>query len=216
MEFQGFENEDFEVFEVPGLELRMDALKAHLRPKLTQLGHDFEKFLGIVLNQSMFAHVARHARRTVNAPNDSWVAFCQDKRGYKKHPHFQIGAWQTHIFATFGLIYESPMRHAYADALIANADEIVRRIPGNYVYIPNHMDTTAVPAAEVDAKRLGALARKMATGHQGELLVGLQIPKYEAVGMTAEELEQAIQNCFMNLLPLYRLANSEQQEASAF
>jgi uncharacterized protein YktB (UPF0637 family) len=34
--------------------------------------------------------VARHARRTVNPPDDTWVAFAPDRRGYKKHCHFKV------------------------------------------------------------------------------------------------------------------------------
>ena len=37
-----------------------------------------------------FAHVAKHMRRTVNPPDDTWVAFAADKRGYKKHCHFKV------------------------------------------------------------------------------------------------------------------------------
>ena len=36
-------------------------------------------------------HVAKHARRSVNPPIDTWVAFAPNKRGYKMLPHFQIG-----------------------------------------------------------------------------------------------------------------------------
>src|SRR5262249_60114105 len=36
------------------------------------------------------AKVPTHPRRTVNPPDDTWVAFALDKRGYKKHCHFKI------------------------------------------------------------------------------------------------------------------------------
>jgi|SRR5579875_211052 len=209
MEFTGFQNEDFEVFEVPGLDERMTALKAHLRPKLEQLGRDISEFLGELLGIPMYPHVAKHARRTVNPPNDSWVAFCPDKRGYKKHPHFQIGAWRTHAFATFGLIYESPARSTYADQLKMHAKEVLDLIPGNYVWIPNHMDPEALPAKEVSKERLEQLANRLATARQGELLVGLQFPKAEAVRMSTSDFERAVRECFTKLKPLYRLAHAE-------
>lgn len=207
--FVGLEEADFDVFEVPGLELRMQALKAHLRPKLEQLGEDFSHFLSDLLGMPMYPHVARHARRTVNPPQDSWVAFSFDKRGYKKHAHFQIGAWQTHAFATFGLIYESPLRQAYARQLQAYADEVVRLVPKDYVWIPNHMDKGAIPAAAVQPENLFELTSKMASGRQGELLVGIQIPRAEAVVLGPQAFEEKVAECFRTLAPLYEMATKE-------
>lgn len=207
--FSGFTEADFDVFEVPGLELRMEALKANLRPKLQQLGEDFYGYLSELLGTPMYAHVAKHARRTVNPPKDSWVAFSFDKRGYKKHAHFQIGAWQTHAFATFGLIYESPLRHSYARELKAHADEVVSRVPRDYIWIPNHMDPGWIPAKDVTAEKLTELANKMASGRQGELLVGIRIPRAEAVQMSGITFEQKVAQCFETLAPLYELATKE-------
>ena len=36
-----------------------------------------------------YPHVAKHARRSVNPPKDTWVAFATSKRGYKMLPHFK-------------------------------------------------------------------------------------------------------------------------------
>jgi len=210
MHFTGFEHADFDVFAVPGLDGRMAALKAHLRPKLQQLGVDFEERLGSLVQRPMYAHVAKHARRTVNPPNDSWVAFCADKRGYKKHPHFQIGAWGTHAFALFGLIYESPARGHYASQLEREASRIVKTVPGNYVWVPNHMDTNAFPAREVDESTLRQLAAGLRSKRQGELLVGITVPRDIAVAMSATEFVHAVADCFQTLLPLYELANTEE------
>ncbi|MCL6451997.1 MAG: DUF1054 domain-containing protein [Alicyclobacillus sp.] len=210
MPFRGFEAADFEVFEVPGLERRMEALQAHLRPKLVELGELFAPQLAAWTGRPFYAHVAKHARRTVNPPNDSWVAFCEDKRGYKKHPHFQIGAWATHAFALFGVIYESPARAWFARQLVEHAEAVVRRIPGNYVFVPNHMDTAVIPASEVDAERLCALASDLQNKRHGELLVGIQIRKEEAVAMSGAAFAEAVAACFETLLPLYALANTEE------
>lgn len=188
----------------------MDALKAHLRPKLQQLGADFEERLSPLVGQPMYAHVARHARRTVNPPNDSWVAFCVDKRGYKKHPHFQIGAWETHAFALFGIIYESPARGHYASRLEAEASRIVDAIPADYVWVPNHMDPNAIAARVVDTPRLRELAAGLCTKRQGELLTGITVPREEAVAMSARQFVAKVEDCFQTLLPLYYLANTDE------
>lgn len=207
--FRGFTEADFDVFSVPGLDARMEALKTHLRPKLEELGDVFSDKLSNWLGRPVYAHVAKHARRTVNPPNDSWVAFCTDKRGYKKHPHFQIGAWETHAFVLFGLIYESPSRATYATNLKLNAEEIVSRIPRDFVWVPNHMDPNALPADSVDEDRLAELADGLMK-RQGELLTGITIGREDAVMMTGDQFVDSVSSCFRTLLPLYELASTEE------
>ena len=206
--FVGFCEQDFEVFSVPGLDDRMASLKAHLRPKLEQLGEDFSERLSEWIGRPVYAHVAKHARRTVNPPSDSWVAFCTDKRGYKKHPHFQIGAWKTHAFALFGLIYESPARSIFAANLKANAAEVLSIVPDEFVWVPNHMDPNALSAKEVDAEKLFALADGLQK-RQGELLVGVTISREQAVKMTGDEFVSKVSDCFHTLLPVFELADTE-------
>lgn len=207
--FHGLTEADFDVFSVEGLEPRMDALKAHLRPKLQQLGETFEVQLTEWLHRPVYAHVAKHARRTINPPNDSWVAFSTDKRGYKKHPHFQIGAWKTHAFALFGLIYESPNRITFAENLNHNASEIASMIPPEFVWVPNHMDPNALPAKTVDGTKLAELCAGLQK-RQGELLVGITIPREEAVTLSGSEFVARVQTCFKTLLPIYELAQTEE------
>lgn len=44
MTFNGFKKEDFDVFTIDGLEERMEALIATVRPKLEALGETFSPF----------------------------------------------------------------------------------------------------------------------------------------------------------------------------
>ncbi|MBX5435724.1 MAG: DUF1054 domain-containing protein [Alicyclobacillaceae bacterium] len=207
MEFVGLTDADFAVFEVPGLAARMDVLKVRLRPKLEQLGRDLVPYLTDLVGCPMYAHVAKHARRTVNPPDDSWVAFCPDRRGYKKHPHFQIGLWRTHAFAAFGLIYESPARGAYAARLKERAGDVLRWLPPDYVWMPNHMDPTAIPTADLDETSFLELVDRLA-GRHGELLAGITIPRGQAAAMPPAEFEERVKECFATLQPLVRLALS--------
>lgn len=209
MEFLGFSSDDFDVFSVPGLEPRMEALKAHLRPKLEQLGRDVAPMLSDLLGRPMFAHVAKHARRSVNPPVDSWVAFSADKRGYKKHPHFQIGAWGTHAFATFGLISESGDRVHFGQQVKQHAEELVELIPPHYYWFPDHTNPLGHPASEVGVAQVRKLADLLMTRRQGELLVGIVVPKEQAVHWSAGQFMEQVHTCFRQVQPLYRLASSE-------
>src|ERR1051326_8331600 len=90
MPFSGFAASDFKVFDLEGFAPRMQAIQTRVRPKLEAIGKGLLPDVCRMGGAPAFAHVARHARRTVNPPDDTWVAFACDKRGYKKHCHFKV------------------------------------------------------------------------------------------------------------------------------
>ena len=120
--FPGFAAADFDVFEIDGLEAQMEALIWHIRPKLEELGARLSPVLALETGLEFYPHVAKHARRTVNPPKDTWVAFASNKRGYKAHPHFQIGLWGTHVFIQFAIIYEAVGKSSFAARALQQLD----------------------------------------------------------------------------------------------
>ena len=70
-----FKPKDFKAFEVEGLDARMEALNEYVRPQLHQLGDYFSEYFTSQTGETFYAHVAKHARRSVNPPVDTWVAF---------------------------------------------------------------------------------------------------------------------------------------------
>ncbi|UEX89453.1 YktB family protein [Staphylococcus ratti] len=101
-----FKPKDFKVFQIDGLDARMAALDENIRPQFHQLGAYFTEYLKTMTGETFYAHVAKHARRTVNPPKDTWVAFATNQRGYKMQPHFQIGLFEDHLFVMFGMMHE--------------------------------------------------------------------------------------------------------------
>ncbi len=90
MASSAFVTSDFKIFDVNGFKPRMSEIRARVRPKLDAFGGSLAPSVSHSVGGEVFAHVARHARRTVNPPDDTWVAFGPDARGYKKHGHFKI------------------------------------------------------------------------------------------------------------------------------
>ena len=127
-------NADFDVFTIDGLERRMDALKSIVRPKFQAFGDYFAGYFSAKTGEEFFAHIAKHARRTVNPPNDSWVAFAPYKRGYKSLPHFQIGLTNHHLFIVVAIIYEAPQKSAMADRLLNSLDVFSQVAWGFYYF----------------------------------------------------------------------------------
>src|SRR5258705_13246055 len=85
-----FSCSDFKVFEIPGFAERMAAIRANIQPRLTSIGNALAPRLSSLVDVPLFVHVAKHMRRTVNPPDDTWAAFGRDPRGYKKDAHFRV------------------------------------------------------------------------------------------------------------------------------
>lgn len=202
----GLDNRDFEVFEINGLEARMEALIERVRPKLHQLGEVLSPTLTEMCGEEMFPHVAKHARRTVNPPNDTWVAFANHKRGYKAHPHFQVGMWSTHVFIQFAIIYECPNKSIFAERALFELQSIRRAIPDHFVWSKDHMVPTGLTHGQLTDEELADLLTRLKTVKASELTCGIHIQRGDPILADGKALLKVIIETFSTLLPLYRIA----------
>src|SRR4051794_2611541 len=203
MDFNGFKNEDFEVFHIDGLEARMQALIERIRPKLEVLGHHFAPTLSTVTGDEMFAHVAKHARRTINPPKDTWVAFANNPRGYKMLPHFQIGLWNSHLFVWFAVIYEAPQKQEIASRFIKKLNKIYKEIPKDFVWSLDHMKPESVQHGNLSKEDLRGMFERLETVKKAEILCGYEIKRDEVINLSGEEFLQHVENVFYKVAPLY-------------
>ncbi|WP_044337536.1 YktB family protein [Rossellomorea aquimaris] len=205
MKFNGFKQEDFQVFTINGLEDRMTAIQEQIRPKLEDLGEHFAPTLSALTGDEMFYHVAKHARRSVNPPDDTWVAFANNKRGYKKHPHFQIGLWETHVFIWFAMIYEAPNKVEFGRNAAESADKIRSLIPGHFVWSGDHTKPDAIPFSSMSQDEFIALTERVQNVKKAELLCGLHLDRDTAIKLNGDEFIQEVNSAFETLLPLYKM-----------
>lgn len=205
MKFNGFTQEDFQVFTINGLEDRMTAIQEQIRPKLDYLGDHFAPTLSASTGMEMFYHVAKHARRSVNPPDDTWVAFANNKRGYKQHPHFQIGLWETHVFIWFAMIYEAPNKVEFGKKVEENADKIRSMIPGHFVWSGDHTKPDATPFSSMSQDEFIALSERVQKVKKAELLCGLHLDRDTVVRLNGDEFIQEVNIAFETLLPLYKM-----------
>ncbi|WP_139490010.1 YktB family protein [Brevibacillus dissolubilis] len=208
--FTGFHAEDFDVFAIEGLDARMDALKEIVRPKLNLLGEHFAPSLSVLTGQEMFFHVAKHARRTVNPPADTWVAWANDKRGYKKHPHFQVGMWGTHLFVWFALIYESPYKGEIGQAMETQIDEILSLVPDHFRWSPDHMSPQSTTQADLGKDGVLALIHRLQTVKKAEILCGINIDRNDPVLADGDALLARLDETFSILTKLYALSRGSE------
>lgn len=206
MELVPFSNEDFEVFNINGLDARMEGIKKTIRPKLQAYGDHFSHVLSTLTGEEMFPHVAKHARRSVNPPDDTWVAFASNKRGYKKIPHFQIGLWKTRVFIWFAVIYECPIKHEFGKVLLENLEDYVRTIPKHYVWSIDHTKPDVLKHGELNEEDIHNMLQRLQQVKKAELLCGVHISRDVMVKLSTEEFMTTIENTFKTLLPLYQLS----------
>ncbi|MGN7477191.1 YktB family protein [Solibacillus silvestris] len=196
--------EDFLVFEINGLDERMEALNNIIRPKFHELSETFSGYFSAQTGEEFFGHVAKHARRTVNPPKDSWVAFAPYKRGYKSLPHFQIGLWGTHLFIVVAIIYEAPQKYEMAQRLLTDIHTL-KNLPDDYVISGDHMQPSAISLKEARGEKLEQLLIRLRDVKKGEFLIGRHIEAKEAVQMSAEQFLQLAEKTFDELLPIYEV-----------
>jgi len=199
---------DFKIFEVNGFQARMSKIRERLRPKLETLGNRLAPELQRTTGEATYAHVARHARRTVNPPDDTWVAFAGDARGYKKHCHFKVAVSGHGVRFLFEVGPEHADKKRWAAAWKKNAPKlgaVLRRVKGLAWFKNEHDDDPAAPLGDLSAEQMGALADELLRTRDGQLVFGRVVPAVEAERWTEAQYRAAALETFRALAPLYRL-----------
>lgn len=203
MKRSGFTEIDFDVFQIDGLANRMQAIQQHIQPKFNQIGIELTDYLAAKLGNEMYLHIAKHARRTVNPPKDTWLAVADNKRGYKKHPHFQVGLFDDRLFIWLAFIYELPSKPKIAQAFLDQA-EIFDQLSDDFVISFDHMKKDAIPASQLSEQHLN----RFRDVKKAELLIGKQIDKDEASQISGDDLIKLIKASYDQLLPFYQLGKA--------
>ncbi len=208
MAFPGFTAADFKVFEVDGFAPRMAAIKGRIRPKLEAAGKELAPDVTRVGGAPAFAHVARHARRTVNPPDDTWVAFAADKRGYKKHCHFKVAVSRGAVRFLFEAGPEHADKRRWATAWRRDAPKLVpvlRRAKGLAWFKNEHDENPAALLADLAPDALARLGDELTRTRDGQLVLGRAVPSAEAARWKPADYARAARETFHLLAPLYRL-----------
>jgi uncharacterized protein YktB (UPF0637 family) len=199
---------DFDVFKIDGLEQRMEALTSIVRPKFQLLGERYSNYLSIQLGEEFFPHIAKHARRTVNPPKDSWVAFSPYKRGYKSLPHFQIGLWDNYLFIIVAIIYEAPQKTVMANRLLEKK-KMFRSLPNNFIFSGDHMSQNVISLEVGREEQLEQALEKLRDVKKRDFLIGRYISREEAVQLSPDEFVELTKETFEALLPIYKVMVSK-------
>jgi uncharacterized protein YktB (UPF0637 family) len=206
--FPGFRASDFKVFDIPGFKPRMEAIRTQIRPKLEAAGRDLLADVTRIGGGEAFVHVARHARRTVNPPEDTWVAFADDKRGYKKHCHFKVAVSRGAVRFLFEAGPDHADKKRWAAAWKRHAPQLVpvlRRAKGLAWFKNEHDEQPAAILGDLPADEVSRLGDELTRTRDGQLVLGRAVSAEEAARWTPRDYTRAARETFHLLAPLYRL-----------
>jgi uncharacterized protein YktB (UPF0637 family) len=208
MSSSAFSNADFKIFEVKGFQPRMDEIRTRIRPKLDALAKSLTPAIQRTTGEETFAHVAKHARRTVNPPDDTWVAFAGDPRGYKKHPHFKVAVSRHCVRFLFEVGPEHAGKKQWAAAWRRAAPKlapVLRRVKGLAWFKNEHDEEPAAPLSDLSSDTLTGLADELTRTRDGQLVLGRAVAADDAAHWTDADYRNAALETFRALVPLYRL-----------
>jgi hypothetical protein len=197
----GFRQADFEVFEVEGFSARMEKIYAYVRPKLIRLGDELAPELARKLHLEFFPHVARHIRRTVNPPPETWVAFGPSPRGYKRYGYLALCISRAGLHARAVVKSEADSRLAMARQLKTSSRKLVKDFEGNPIARYETWDFARLPTPmRADAEWVAAIAATLEK-RTGWIDLGFGWNVRDALRLDRAEVIEA----FHELEPLYRL-----------
>ena len=197
----GFKPYDFEVFSVEGFNERMSQIYEHVRPKLLKLGDELAPELARKLHMEFFPHVAKHARRTVNPPPETWAAFGPSPRGYKRYGYLALCISKAGLHARAVVKSEADSRGAMAAGLNKKAFELARAFSGTRLSRYDNWDFQRLPQGlAADGELFQDLARRLQK-KTGGIDVGFGWNVKESLRLDRAELLDA----FRELEPLYRV-----------
>jgi uncharacterized protein YktB (UPF0637 family) len=203
-----FNAADFRVFDLEGFQPRMGGIRSRVRPKLEALGHSLVPAVSRATGGPAFPHVARHARRTVNPPDDTWVAFGPDARGYKKHCHFKVAVSRHCVRFLFEVGPEHADKKRWGAAWtrsVGRLGPVLRRVRGLAWFENEHDEAPAAPLADLGQDALAGLAAVLTRTRDGQLVLGRAVAAEEAARWTEAQYRTAALETFRTLAPLYRL-----------
>src|SRR6516164_6040543 len=195
----GFTRVDFEVFGVDGFNERMQQIYAHVRPKLLRLGDELAPALASRLHMEFFPHVAKHARRSVNPPPETWAAFGPSPKGYKRYGYLALCVSRASLHARAIVNSEADGRVQMADQIVAHADDLQKSWRGTRIGRYDDWDFGTLPEeVPANAELLTTLSTSLRK-RTGGIDLGFGWPPTQASRLDRAELLDA----FRELEPLY-------------
>jgi len=208
MPFDGFAAKDFQVFAIPDFPGRMAAIRGQIQPKLFALAEEIGPKLKPITGSETFSHVAKHMRRTVNPPDDTWVAFGPEKRGYKKAQHFKLAISRQFIRFLFEMGPEYADKSKWVRAWEREIGRLAVKLKkgtGLGWYKNEHDEEPAALLKDLSSLEIERLSGELTRRKDGQLVLGRRLDPAEVLRLNPEAFMRTALDVFRVLAPLYRL-----------
>jgi uncharacterized protein YktB (UPF0637 family) len=197
-----FTAKDFKVFDIGSFRERMDAIRGSIRPKLASIGEALAPKASVAVDRPLFVHVAKHARRTVNPPDDTWAALGCDSRGYKKDVHYRVSVSRNCVRLLFEAGPEYYAKPAWARAWARSHSELWQSVQGLSWFKDEHDEEPEARLKAVEPKKLG---EELTRRRDGQIVIGRRIGVKELTTMESKVFEELALTTFTALAPLFNL-----------
>lgn len=196
-----FGEQELAVFTIADFSERMAAIRAAIQPKLRDLGERLREPIGRLSGQPRFPHVAKHMRRTVNPPPETWVAFGPSARGYKQFCHYAFVISSGGVHARLVVKSEAPDREQMANSLRTATRKLVKQtkaLPLRAYYKWDHQN---LPELIVNNEDFWHKAAEKLQLREGGFDVGFGYTANELAKLSDAELVRA----YEQLTPIYQI-----------
>ncbi len=200
----GFSRGDFEVFSIAGFNARMAKIYELIRPRLIRLGNELAPELSRKLHLEFFPHVAKHMRRAVNPPDETWAAFGPSAKGYKRYGYLALCISGVGIHARAVVKPEADLRPEMGRLIKAKSAQLEKSFRGTLIQDYKGWDLHAVPEQVVASEEFFAGLTDSLAKKTGGIDVGFgwkagQVPRLD---------RSEVIDAFAELEPLYRVIRS--------
>lgn len=196
-----FTKESFAVFQVEGLEARMEAIREDVQPVFATLGQKISDYLTQKTGEIYYVHIAQHRRRTIHAPDNTWVAIGRNKRGYKMEAHFQLSLWEDRLFIWLSLIDQPKNKAKMAEYLLNHQTDIMS-LPTDFVVSGSHLVSDYVALADSQS-----ILERFVQVKKSEYQIGRMLMKEEV--LDTPDLSQVILETIEQLYPLWNVLETK-------
>ncbi|HUY38508.1 MAG TPA: DUF1054 family protein [Candidatus Binataceae bacterium] len=200
----GFTQSDFRIFEIEGFSARMEQIAARVRPRLTRLGAELAPELGRKLHLEFFPHVAKHMRRTVNPPAETWTAWGPSPKGYKRYGYLALCISRLGIHARVVVKSDADNRDEMARRIAAKSSALAKSLRGTKIARYDRWDFAALPEEHPAGEELFTAMSEALKKKTGGIDLGFGWPVREALRIDRAEVIDA----FGELEPIYRILRS--------
>src|SRR5687767_1425367 len=203
-----FTDKEFDIFEIPGFDARMARLREEITPKLKELGSVIAPRLEEAIGLELRPQVAMHLRRSVNPPEETWVAFSREARGYKPYVHLRVGVNGFGVKFSCYLEEDADDKPVFAANLKANAKALGTYLAQNPQIRSHHAEANygkMLPGLKLNSKALLDLADRLDKVKSQHANFAISLPRTDSALKSAESLADAAVEGLTLLTPLYRL-----------